>query len=176
MSTTTQPTVDDLRAAILTACAAAGHPATLDARSEFLVFDADGVMVGVQITEAEKSGYKRRPAVIVFARHSPYSRRFCPRSGLFDWPLVARTAREIATALRVDREREAERAREAGLTQDQAARINASLGLVSNDAMRAGAAYGRLMLVVGGRESVEASEEQIRAMVGAARACGLVGA
>ncbi len=49
--------------------------------------------------------------------------------------------------------------------------INASLGLARDAPVRARALDGRLVLVV---QRMEVSEEQIRAMVAAARACGLV--
>lgn len=176
MSTEQTPTVADLRASLLSALAAAGHPATLDARGERLTFDADGAAVPVQIEAAFRASYggKATPATIVFARFSPYTRRFCPLSGRFNWPLVARTAREIATVCRVEAERRDEQARHGAKAQANADAINVSLGLASSADMRAGAEHGRLVLMVGGRGSVKASEAQIRAMVAAARACGLV--
>ena len=60
------------------------------------------------------------------------------------------------------------------MAQANAGAINKALGLVSGAEIRAGAEHGRLVLMVGGRGSIDASEEQIRAMVAAARACGLV--
>ena len=175
MSTKQDPTADDLRAALLAACAAAGHVAAIDAHDR-LVFTADGGCVPVKIESAFRSNFsgKTTPASIVFARFSPYTRRFCPRSGLFDWPLVARTAREIANAERVEGDRRAETARRGAMAQANAGAINKALGLVSGAEIRAGAEHGRLVLMVGGRGSIDASEEQIRAMVAAARACGLV--
>ena len=176
MTTTTQPTADDLRAALLAACAAAGHPATLDARGEVLIFTADGASVPVQVDAAAPSrfGSKATPPTIVLARFSPHARRFRPPSGLFDWPLVAREARSIAAALAAEAEQEARRAASARYAREEADRINDSLGLAIGAAVRAGVEGGRLVLTVGGRGSVEANEAQIRAMVAAARGCGLV--
>lgn len=177
MTTTTQPAADDLRAALLTACAAAGHPATLDARGERLIFDADGATVPVKIEGAARASYgsKATPPTIVLARLSPHARRFRPLSGLFDWPLVARTAIDIAAALRVEAERAARRAARARAAMAEANRINDSLGLTSGAAVRADARGGGLLLAMGAG-CVEATEEQIRVMVAAARACGLVAA
>ncbi len=111
MSTPTpHPTDDDLRAALLAACAEAGHPATLDERGDHLTFTADGASVPVRVEAAYRTfSGKAVLASIVFARFSERSRRFCPRSGRFDWPIVAQTAREIANALRAERAREEER-------------------------------------------------------------------
>ncbi len=168
MTTTTQPTADDLRASLLAACADAGHPATLDARRGRLTFTADGASVAVEIGAA----YGREtPASIVFARFSRHSSRFCPRSGRFNWPLVAQTAREIADAWRAEGERENEQRLAQAMAAQRADAVNASLGLARDAAVRAGAEGGRLVFLVQRRE---VSEEQIRVMVAAARACGLV--
>ena len=64
MSTTTQHTIEDLRASLLTACAAAGHLATLDARGERLIFTADGGSVPVKIESAFRSSLSSKPSLL----------------------------------------------------------------------------------------------------------------
>lgn len=172
MSSTSTPTADDLRASLLAALAAVGHPATFDANGKRLSFDADGAGVDVKCERASLNSYGRAtPASITFGRDSNYRSCFRPRSGLFNWPLVAQAAVSTAAALRADREREAEKSSAATVVRRQAGAINASLGLASGAAIRASEENGRLVLTMRDRE---ATEEQIRAMVAAALACGLL--
>lgn len=173
--TTTDPTAADLRASLLAALAAAGHPAAFgDRYRNRLTFAADGAEVEVEIDAASSGrGCRPTPARIFIARYTLSAKRFAPLSGRFDWPLVAKTTREIATALLADELREAERARILRSAQDRADAINASLGLVRGTALHADAQSGRVVLTL---RATEASEEQVRVMAAAARACGLMAA